>query len=106
MDNFSIALLFIFFVIFFIIIMNYTEQETKEGFYDPYPKEENKPLVINTGYGPLDSPKSISNAKLTDRNDYVVTSSDKIIDDYNRLVYPNQVDQYVPYGDIVCNINN
>lgn len=112
MDNFSIALLFIFFVVFFVILMNYNEQENtkqeniNEGFFVPYPKEENVPSYGNLGYGPMDSSESLSNKKLINHDDYVVTSTNKIADDYNRLVFPNQNDEYVPYGDTVCKLKN
>jgi len=86
--------------------MNYNEQNNKEGFYVPYPKEEGKLLYDTSGYGKMDSAESISNKKIINHDDYVVTSNNKIMDDYNRLVFPNQNDEYVPYGDTLCKINN
>ena len=39
-------------------------------------------------------------------DDYQKTTSHKLSDDFNRLVYPNQSDDFVPYGDTICKIKN
>lgn len=124
MDKFTIILLIFFCIVLSIILINYNKQSQncndvvnleynkKEHFDSPYPKGSNiatDPFADNKpGYGIyMSNPDdSIHNKNLVDQNEHIVTSRNKSTDDYNRLVYPNDNDDVVPYGDTNCKLQN